>query len=147
MIEIIELPELTALGVMVEASPAELPRAIAAAWTRLFETDTGATNFLRASISEEGGICRELLGYLAAQTTEVPPGLVRLPIPAGRYLRFSSDGPLDSIREGFARLHAHAAANALSTTGFQLDFGYSPGLAPGRHELHLALAPEILRLA
>ena len=40
-----------------------------------------------------------------------------------------------------------AAVHELEATDFKLDFGYHPGLPPGRHELHVALAPERLRLA
>ncbi|MDB5539846.1 MAG: hypothetical protein JWQ89_1573 [Devosia sp.] len=147
MIEIIELPELVAIGVLVEAHWNELPRAVPAAWTRLFETDTGATSFLGVSISREGGHYRELVGYLAAAKTEVPAGMTRLVIPAQRYLRFIHDGPLVEITRGFEQLYAHAAVTGLSATDFKLDFGYTPGLPPGRHELHVALAPEPLLLA
>ena len=55
MIETIDLPEMIAIGVLVEAPWNELPRAVPAAWTRLFETDTGATSFLEVSLSREGG--------------------------------------------------------------------------------------------
>lgn len=147
MIETVELPALTAIGIMVEAPWEELPKAVPAAWTRLFETDTGATSFLEVSISREGGIYRELVGYLGAQLTEVPDGMVRYAIPAGRYLRIVHDGPLAAIAHGFEQLYAYAAVNGLEATDFKLDFGYSPGLPPGRHELHVALAPEPLRLA
>lgn len=146
MVETIELPALTAIGILVEAPWNELPRVVPAAWTRLFETDTGATGFLEVSISRDGGVYGELVGYLAAQKTEVPPGMVRYPIPAGRYLRIMHDGPLEGIAEGFSRLYAHAAATGLSATDFKLDFGYLPGLPPGRHELHVLLAPDVPRL-
>jgi len=146
MIEIIKLPELTAIGIMVEAPWEQLPVAVPAAWRRLFETDTGATSFLEISISREDGVYRELVGYLAARATEVPPGMIRYPIPAGDYLRLIHDGPLDGIEAGFAQLYAYAAANNLPATDFKLDFGYSPGLPPGRHELHVALSPATLRL-
>lgn len=147
MIETIELPALTAIGILVEAPWEALPQAIPAAWTRLFESDTGAQNFLEVSISRENGVYRELVGYLAAQKTEVPAGMIRYPIPAGRYLRIMHDGPLSGIASGFEQLYAYAAANRLEATDFKLDFGYTPGLPPGRHELHVALAPERLRLA
>lgn len=147
MIETIELPELIAIGILVEAHWNELPRAIPAAWTRLFETDTGATSFLEISISRQNGVYRELVGYLAAKKTEVPEGMTRIVIPAQRYLRIMHDGPLVDIAAGFEKLYAHAAGAGLGTTDFLLDFGYTPGLPPGRHELHLALEPERLLLA
>lgn len=147
MIETVELPEMIAIGVLVEAPWDELPRAVPAAWTRLFETDTGATSFLEVSISRQDGVYRELLGYLAAKKSEVPDGMTRIVIPAQRYLRIVHDGPLVGIADGFGKLYAHAAGAGLSTTDFLLDFGYTPGLPPGRHELHLALEPERLLLA
>lgn len=144
MIEIVELPEMIAIGVLVEAHWNELPRAIPTAWTRLFETDTGATSFLEVSISREGGVYRELVGYLAAKKTEVPDGMTRLVIPAQRYLRTVHDGPLVDIADGFGKLYAHAAVAGLKATDYKLDFGYLPGLPAGQHELHVALEPEPL---
>lgn len=73
--------------------------------------------------------------------------MTRLVIPPQRYLRLLHDGPLQGITSGFEKLYAHAAAHGLEATDFKLDFGYQPGLPPGRHELHAALAPERLRLA
>lgn len=144
MIETIELPELIAIGILVEAHWNELPRAVPAAWTRLFETDTGATSFLEVSISRDNGFYRELVGYLAAKKTEVPEGMTRLVIPAQRYLRIVHDGPLVDIADGFGKLYAHAAVAGLKATDYKLDFGYLPGLPAGRHELHVALEPEPL---
>lgn len=147
MIETVDLPEMIAIGVLVEAHWHELPKAIPAAWTRLFETDTGATSFLEVSISRENGVYRELVGYLAAKKTEVPEGMTRIVIPAQRYLRLIHDGPLVEIAAGFEKLYAHAAVAGLKATDYKLDFGYAPGLPPGRHELHVALEPEPLKLA
>jgi len=146
MIETVELPEMIAIGVLVEAHWNDLPKAIPAAWTRLFETDTGATSFLEVSMSREGGIYRELVGYLAAKKTEVPEGMTRIVIPAQRYLRIVHDGPLVDIAAGFEKLYAHAAVAGLKATDYKLDFGYSLGLPAGRHELHVALEPEPLRI-
>ncbi|CAN7239026.1 effector binding domain-containing protein [Devosia sp. LjRoot16] len=146
MIETVELPEMQAIGVLVEAHWNDLPKAIPAAWTRLFETDTGASSFLEVSISRDNGIYRELVGYLAAKKTEVPDGMVRIVIPAQRYLRIVHDGPLVEIAAGFEKLYAHAAVAGLKATDYKLDFGYLPGLPAGRHELHVALEPEPLRL-
>ncbi|WP_332687819.1 GyrI-like domain-containing protein [Devosia sp.] len=146
MIETVELPEVHAIGVLVEAHWNDLPKAIPAAWTRLFETDTGASSFLEVSISRDNGIYRELVGYLAAKKTEVPDGMVRIVIPAQRYLRIIHDGPLVEIAAGFEKLYAHAAVAGLKATDYKLDFGYLPGLPAGRHELHVALEPEPLRL-
>jgi predicted transcriptional regulator YdeE len=146
-IDTIALPELVAIGVAVEATWDELPRAVPAAWRSLFERDTGATAFLEVSISRENGVYRELVGFLAASSTEVPDGMTRLVIPAQRYLRIMHDGPLQDIAAGFGKLYAHAAVHELGATDFKLDFGYLPGLPPGRHELHVALAPAPLRLA
>ena len=147
MIETVELPEMVAIGILVEAHWNDLPRAIPAAWTRLFETDTGAISFLEVSISREHGVYRELVGYLAAKKTEIPEGMTRIVIPAQRYLRIIHDGPLVDIAAGFEKLYAHATLAGLRATDYKLDFGYSPGLPPGRHELHVALEPEPLRLA
>lgn len=142
MIETIDLPELTAIGIMVEAKWEDLPQAVPAAWQQLFATETGATSFLEVSIGCEDGVYRELVGYLAAKATEVPAGTIRFSIPSGRYLRIIHDGPLEAIPDEYARLYAHAAAYGLTATDFKLDFGYMPGLPAGRHELHVALAPE-----
>lgn len=146
MIETIALPEMIAIGILVEAPWNALPRAVPAAWTRLFETETGATSFLEISLSRQNGVYRELVGYLAASKTEVPEGMTRIVIPTQRYLRILHDGPLAEITGGFERLYAHAAHAGLGTTDVLLDFGYTPGLPPGRHELHLALEPERLLL-
>jgi hypothetical protein len=54
---------------------------------------------------------------------------------------------VEEIADGFGRLHDYAERAALNPTGFKLDFGYLPGLPAGRHELHVALAPDVLRLA
>lgn len=147
MIETIALPELTAIGIMVEKKWEDLPQAVPAAWQQLFAAETGATSFLEVSISREDGVYRELVGYLAAKTTEVPAGMVSFSIRPGRYLRIIHDGPLEVIPDQYARLYAHAAAHGLKATDFKLDFGYSLGLPPGRHELHVALASEQPRLS
>lgn len=138
-IETIALPELVAIGIRVDASWEELPVAVPRAWHRLFEFDTGATSFLAVSFEREGDTWREFVGYLAATRTEVPEGLERIVIPAQRYLRTIHDGPLEAITEGFERLYHWAAVQGLHATGFKLDFGYAPGLPPGRHELHVAI--------
>jgi predicted transcriptional regulator YdeE len=145
-IETVDLPELVAIGFEVEARWDELPTAVPAAWKRLFERDTGASAFLEVSISQDDGVYRELVGFLAATRTEVPEGMTRLVIPPRRYLRAIHDGPLSGIPEGFARLYAYAAAQDLPASQFKLDFGYRPGLPPGRHELHVGLDPVPLRL-
>ncbi len=146
MIETVELPEMTAIGVLVEAPWNDLPKAVPAAWTRLFESDTGASSFLEVSLSRDNGVYRELVGYLAAKKTEIPAGMTRIVIPAQRYLRIIHDGPLVDIAGGFEKLYAHAAVAGLKATDYKLDFGYLPGLAAARHELHVALEPEPLRL-
>lgn len=139
MIELIDLPELIAIGILVEAPWERLPVLVPQAWQRLFEMNTGATSFLEVSISREKGLYSELIGYLAAVRSEVPDGLQRLVIPPARYLRTIHDGPLVNIAQGFERLYAYAKENQLQATDFKLDFGYVPGLSSGRHELHIAL--------
>lgn len=146
MIETIELPELVVIGILVDAPWQELPVKVPAAWHALFAAETGATSFLAASLSVEGGIYREIVGYLAAQKSCVPDGMTKVVIPPRRYLRLMQDGPLAEIAQGFGRLLAHAKAARLRTTDMKLDFGYRPGLPDGPHELHVALAPEPLRL-
>ena len=146
LIETIDLPELTTIGIMVEAKWEDLSRAVPAAWEQLFAAETGATSFLEVSIGREAGVYRELVGYLAAKASEVPPGMVSYSIPPGRYLRIIHDGPLDAIPDQYALLYSHAAAHGLNATDFKLDFGYSPGLPTGRHELHVAIASDQNRL-
>ena len=147
LIETIDLPELVAIGLEVEAEWSVLAELVPAAWARLFARETGATAFLEVSTRQADGRYRELVGFLAAGTTEVPDGLVRRVIPPGRYLRLVHDGPLAGIADGFGSLERYAALHGLTATGLKLDFGYRPGLPPGRHELHLAIEPESLRLA
>lgn len=146
MIETIELPELVVIGILIEAPWQELPAKVPAAWRDLFAAATGATAFLEASLSVEDGIYRELVGYLAARKSDVPDGMTKVIIPAQRYLRLVHDGPLADIASGFGTLLAYARASGLTATDMKLDFGYLPGLPDGRHELHVALAPEPLRL-
>ena len=147
MIETIELPELVIIGIMIEAPWQDLPAKVPEAWAALFAAETGATSFLEASLSVEDGVYREVVGYLAARKSEVPEGMVKIVIPAQRYLRLIHDGPLVEIARGFGQLLAHAEAAGLKATDMKLDFGYLPGLPDGRHELHVALEREPLRLA
>jgi predicted transcriptional regulator YdeE len=147
MIETVELPELVVVGILVEAGWQDLSTKVPAAWQALFAAETGATSFLEASLSIEDGVYREIVGYLAARKSEVPEGMTKVVIPAQRYLRLIHDGPLAGIASGFGRLLAHAEASGLKATDMKLDFGYLPGLPDGRHELHVALASEPLRLA
>lgn len=139
MIETIELPELVAIGIPVDAHWDDLPVEVPKAWRRLFELDTGATSFLEVSFERELDFYHEFVGYLAAGKTDVPEGLVRIVIPPRRYLRTLHDGPLVDIAKGFESLYAYAALHGLHATNFKLDFGYQPGLPPGRHELHVAI--------
>lgn len=147
MIETVTFPELTVIGCMVEASPDELPAAVTAAWERVFAADTGTAAFAAVSLPEENGLQRMLAGFMAAKASEIPEGMVRVDLDAGRYLRAVYDGPQAEIVQGFARLHAHAEAMGLKLSGIALDFGYRPGLPDGRHDLHLALAPQLPALA
>lgn len=139
-IDTIDLPELVAIGIPVDALWSDLPVEMPKAWHRLFEFDTGATSFLGISLEREFDMYHEFVGYLAARTTDIPDGLVRIVIPSRRYLRLIHDGPLDTIAAGFERLYHSAAVQGLRATDFKLDFGYAPGLPPGRHELHVAIA-------
>lgn len=148
MIDTVTFPELTVIGCMVEASREDLPAAVAAAWERVFASDPGTAAFAAVSLPEENGQERRLVGFMAARASEIPDGMVRVDLDAGRYLRTAQDGPQAAIADGFARLHAHAAANGMKLSGIALDFGYRPGQphpgqAGGRHELHLALAPQL----
>ena len=138
-IDSIDLPELVAIGIPVDARWDELPVEMPKAWTRLFEMDTGATSFLGVSFEREFDMWHEFVGYLAARATEVPEGLVRIVIPPRRYLRLIHDGPVENIQAGFEALYHSAAVQGLNATDFKLDFGYLPGLPPGRHELHVAI--------
>ena len=147
MIETIDLPELVIIGILIEAPWQDLPRKVPEAWQSLFAAEIGATSFLEASLSVDDGVYREIVGYLAAHRSEVPERMTKIVIPAQRYLRLIHDGPLAAIAKGFGRLLDHATAAGLTATDMKLDFGYLPGLPDGRHELHVALAPEPLRLA
>lgn len=147
MIETIELPELVIIGILVEAPWQELSTKVPAAWRQLFAAETGAAAFLESSLSVEDGIYREIVGYLGARKSDVPDGMTKVVIPAQRYLRMVHDGPLSGIAQGFGQLLAHARAAGLEASDLKLDFGYLPGLPDGIHELHVALAPEPLRLA
>lgn len=146
MIETVDLPELVIIGILVEAPWQELPARVPEAWTRLFAAETGATAFLEASLSVENGIYREIVGYLAANSSDVPESMTKVVVRPQRYLRLAHDGPLAGIADGYGRLIRHARAAGLTPTDMKLDFGYLPGLPEGRHELHVALAPEPLRL-
>lgn len=139
VIETIDLPELVAIGLPVDALWSELPVEVPKAWRRLFEFDTGATSFLEVSLAREFDMYHQFVGYLAAKSTGVPDGLVRIVIPPRRYLRLIHDGPLEEIPAGFERLYHRAAVQGLDATDFKLDFGYLPGLPAGRHELHVAI--------
>lgn len=139
LIETIDLPELVAIGLLVEGRPGALERDLPAAWGRLFEMNTGASAFLKLGLPPEGDRNRELVGFLAARQTEVPEGMTRIIVPAQRYLRTGHDGALTDIPASLERLHVQAAMRGLKTTGFMLDFGYLPGQPAGRHELHLSL--------
>jgi len=147
MIDIVEFPELIAIGIEVEAPWNELPSAVPAAWEKLFAAPTDATSFLEVSISRENGVYRELVGFLAAFKTKIPQSMTRLVIPPQRYVRLIHDGPLAEISQGFGQLYDYAAKSGLRTTDFKLDFGYLRGLPDGRHELHVALEAERLLLA
>ena len=147
MIETIELPELVLIGIIVECPWQELSREVPAAWRRLFGAETGARAFLEASLAIESGLYTELVGYLTARRSEVPEGMTKIALPAGRYLRLIHDGPLAGIADGFGKLLSHAKTAGLKPTDIKLDFGYLPGLPDGRHELHVGLAAEPLRLS
>jgi predicted transcriptional regulator YdeE len=147
MIETIDLPALTVVGLLVEAHWNELPKAVPAAWKRLFDSglvpDSGSMRdgFVAVSISREKGFYRELIGVVAGPDTPVPQRMMRLEIPANRYLSIIHDGPLPGIAQSFGQLYEHASKAGLGATDFKLDFGYQPGLPAGRHQLHIGLSP------
>jgi len=144
MIETVDLPELVAIGLLVEGE--QIDELVRAAWPRLFERDTGASAFLRAGLLPEGGRQRALVGFLAARKTERPDGMTRIEIPAQRYVRLVHDGGPGTIRAAFEHMGQYARVHGLVATASTLDFGYLPGLPDTRHELHLALAPSVARL-
>jgi len=146
MIETVSFPELTVIGCMVETGD-DLSAAVAAAWERVFAAGIETAAFAAVTLPEEKGLLRRLVGFMAAKASEIPDGMVRIDLDAGRYLRTAQDGPQAALADGFARLHAHAQANGLALSGIALDFGYRPGQPDGRHELHLALAPQLPALA
>lgn len=133
---------------MVEAPWQGLPRAIPAAWNQLFARQ-GELNPscgplgepLEVSISRDDGHYRELVGVIVQPDAKAPAGMIKLTIPANRYLRLVHEGPLAGITAGFQALYDRAAAEGLEATDFKLDIGYRPGLPPGRHELLIGLAP------
>jgi len=147
-IECVSRPSLTVIGLLVEAEWRELPRAVPAAWNELFARQAELTpscgplgEHLEVSISQEDGSYRELVGVIADAGAHPPQGMVKLTVPANRYLRLIHDGPLAGITAGFQSLYDRAAAEGLEATDFKLDIGYRPGLPPGRHELLVGLAP------
>lgn len=147
-IQCVSKPALTVVGILVEAQRDELAQAIRTAWHELFAREVELTpscgplgERLEAGISCEGDLCTELIGVVVEAGAPVPRGMVRLDVPANRYLRLIHDGPLPGIADGFRALYDRAAAEGIETTGFRLDLGYRPGLPPGRHELLVGLAP------
>lgn len=146
MIEIVELPELVCIGYEIEADWQDLAVLMPDLWQRLFASDTGATSFLEVSSEPAEGRFRELVGFLAARSTEIPDGMTKRVLPAGRYLRLHHEGPLSGIAHGFQLIHDHAAATGQRTGDLKLDFGYTPGLIDTRHELHVALESQPLLL-
>jgi predicted transcriptional regulator YdeE len=147
MIETVELPELIVIGIAVEAPWTALAEVVPAAWQRLFAAPTEASSFLEVSLSETDGLYQEMVGFLAAAATEVPAGLERRVVPAGRYLRLRHDGPVTDIPPGFGALLAHAKARGLEADVLKLDFGYRRDQLDGAHELHVRLREQVLRLA
>ena len=146
MIATTSLPELVCIGLTVNGTWQELPKAVPAGWERLFAAAPEAENFLEVSRRQEDGTYAEFLGFLAAGKTEIPDGLERHVVAPGRYLRLRHDGPLADIAGGFARLHAHAEAAGITAGALKLDFGYRRGLPDTPHELYLEIAPEPLAL-
>ena len=147
-IEHIDRPAFSAIGLLVEAHWNELPRAVPAAWSELFARESELTpscgplgSHLEVSIARQDGFYRELVGVVVQPDARPPAGMVKLLVPANRYLRLVHDGPLAGIAAGFQMLYDQAAAEGLGVTDFKLDLGYRPGLPPGRHELLIGLAP------
>lgn len=149
-IEHVEQPGLTVIGLLVEAHWSALPRAVPGAWNELFARDSELTPgcgplgaHLEVSIERQDGFYKELVGVIVQPDARPPAGMVKLSIPANRYLRLVHDGPLAGIADGFQALYDRAAAEGIEATDFKLDLGYRPGLPPGRHELLVGLAPLV----
>jgi len=149
-IEHINRSAFTAIGLLVEAHWNELPRAIPAAWNELFARQSELTpscgplgQYLEVSVQRQDGFYRELVGVIVQPDVRPPAGMVKLLIPANRYLRLVHDGPLAGITDGFQSLYDQAEAEGIEASDFKLDIGYRPGLPPGRHELLVGLAPLV----
>ncbi|GLQ55914.1 hypothetical protein [Devosia nitrariae] len=145
-VETVALPELIAIGILVEGTWQALPREVPAAWKRLFDTDTGADSFVEVSLAFTAGVYSELVGYLATADAAVLPGFTRVVIPPRHYLYAVHDGPLANIAQTFLTLENEARRIGLHTD-FKLDIGYQPGLQEGRHELYVGLEAEPVMLA
>lgn len=139
MIAAIELEPFDIIGVPVEAHWDDLPRAVPAAWGELFRSLPETLRFVEVSLDRRDAVYREIVGYVAEAGDVVPPGMIRYRVEGGAFLHAVHEGELHQIAERFAAIYAHAEVCGIKATDFKLDFGYTPGLPAGRHELYVRL--------
>lgn len=147
-VEPIRLGEMHVIGILVEAHWRDLGRVIPEAWATFFsrrpELDPACGPLgenLEVSLSRENDLYRELVGCVVGKDARAPAGMTKVTIPANRYLKCEHNGPLPGIADGFKTVLDHAMAQGVSATDVKLDIGYSPGLQPGRHQLHVGIEP------
>jgi hypothetical protein len=67
---------------------------------------------------------------------DVPTDMVRLELPAARYVHVVERGPVENIAATFGEMQAYAVANGLLPDGLLIDDGYSAD-ARLPHSLHV----------
>lgn len=129
-VEIVELDAFVVIGIPVEGHFSELAELVPAGWTRLWPRVSEIPGRLTGTLTEvswaqRDGRYRELLGARVSFAAEVPTGMVRLELPAARYVHVVEHGPVENIAATFGAMQAYAMANDLRPDGLLIDDGYS----------------------
>jgi predicted transcriptional regulator YdeE len=127
--EIVELAEFAVIGLVVEARFDQLPTVITSAWKELherLEEIADRTSGVLTEVSSDlgDGRYREVLGARVTRDALAPDGMVRIEVPAGRFVRATEAGPLERIGSTFGAMQDHARSIGYRPDGVLVDDGY-----------------------
>jgi predicted transcriptional regulator YdeE len=140
--KIVTLPEITLVGIEVQAHWKDLHQKIPVAWDKLFTrkgelSNRSTDSYTEVSVNIADEVYTQIVGAEVKAGQPIPVGMTSLKIPKQSYLHFHHSGALAQIADSFGKMYDYADENDLKTDEFKIDRGYLPGLPDSPHDLYI----------